>query len=266
MCSSTISLFKTAVPARPRPGATHDRDDDVRDRELCRALRGTQRVIRLDQVKNPSIDSSATKNESKTNGVEMRSLRRMCGVSRKKRCRNSDVRWCDLKEDEVTRVERVSNKRPPPSQYVVTGNFVTLHETRAPRLEEPAKPSVPDIITTSMMTVIRSPRPALEQRGELEVQQLRNSRKLKHRRQTHTMSGLCGSVLIRPTALFFLCIMLVPFRTRSAEECGGQVRASCPLQVAGHGNRSPAGYRANGTCMWHVEADVPPIDGTTSRH
>ncbi|GBP70680.1 hypothetical protein EVAR_88855_1 [Eumeta japonica] len=37
----------------------------------------------------------------------MRSLRSMCGVSRKDRCRNSDVRErCGLKEDVVTRVER----------------------------------------------------------------------------------------------------------------------------------------------------------------
>ncbi|GBP13100.1 hypothetical protein EVAR_93069_1 [Eumeta japonica] len=37
----------------------------------------------------------------------MRSLRSMCGVSHKDRCRNSDVRErCGLKEDVVTRVER----------------------------------------------------------------------------------------------------------------------------------------------------------------
>ncbi|GBP89869.1 hypothetical protein EVAR_65758_1 [Eumeta japonica] len=37
----------------------------------------------------------------------MRSLRTMCGVSRKGRCRNSDVRErCGLKEGVVTRVER----------------------------------------------------------------------------------------------------------------------------------------------------------------
>ncbi|GBP43284.1 hypothetical protein EVAR_31168_1 [Eumeta japonica] len=47
------------------------------------------------------------KNESRINAVEMRSLCSMCGVSRKDRCRNSDVRErCSLKEDVVTRVER----------------------------------------------------------------------------------------------------------------------------------------------------------------
>ncbi|GBP39161.1 hypothetical protein EVAR_26947_1 [Eumeta japonica] len=48
------------------------------------------------------------KNESKINAVEMRSLRSICGVSQKHRCRNSDDRGrCDLKEDVVTRLERV---------------------------------------------------------------------------------------------------------------------------------------------------------------
>ncbi|GBP27034.1 hypothetical protein EVAR_11269_1 [Eumeta japonica] len=47
------------------------------------------------------------KNESKINALEMRSLRSMCGVSRKDRCRNSDVRArCGLKDDVVTGVER----------------------------------------------------------------------------------------------------------------------------------------------------------------
>ncbi|GBP86902.1 9,11-endoperoxide prostaglandin H2 reductase [Eumeta japonica] len=47
------------------------------------------------------------KNESKINAVEMRLLHSMCGVSRKERCRNSDVRKrCSLKEDVMTRVER----------------------------------------------------------------------------------------------------------------------------------------------------------------
>ncbi|GBP69520.1 hypothetical protein EVAR_88421_1 [Eumeta japonica] len=42
-----------------------------------------------------------------TNDVEMRSLRSICGVSQKCRCRNSDVRErCGLKEGIVTRVER----------------------------------------------------------------------------------------------------------------------------------------------------------------
>ncbi|GBP87516.1 hypothetical protein EVAR_86553_1 [Eumeta japonica] len=49
------------------------------------------------------------KNESRINAVEMRSLRSVRGVSQDDRCRNSDVReWCDLKEDVVTRVQRVS--------------------------------------------------------------------------------------------------------------------------------------------------------------
>ncbi|GBP50095.1 hypothetical protein EVAR_17356_1 [Eumeta japonica] len=46
------------------------------------------------------------KNGSGINAVEKRSVRSMCGVSRKDRCRNSDVRErCGLKEGEVTRVE-----------------------------------------------------------------------------------------------------------------------------------------------------------------
>ncbi|GBP34950.1 WD repeat-containing protein 13 [Eumeta japonica] len=49
----------------------------------------------------------AEKNESRINAVEMRSLCIMCGVSRKDRCRNSDVRErCGLKEDVMTRGER----------------------------------------------------------------------------------------------------------------------------------------------------------------
>ncbi|GBP80523.1 hypothetical protein EVAR_63273_1 [Eumeta japonica] len=46
------------------------------------------------------------RNESRTIAVKMRSLRSMCGVSRKDRCRNSDIKVCGLKEDVVTRVER----------------------------------------------------------------------------------------------------------------------------------------------------------------
>ncbi|GBP06245.1 hypothetical protein EVAR_3592_1 [Eumeta japonica] len=47
------------------------------------------------------------KNECRINAVDMRSLRSMCGVSRKDRCRNSDVRErCGLKDDVVTRVGR----------------------------------------------------------------------------------------------------------------------------------------------------------------
>ncbi|GBP91684.1 hypothetical protein EVAR_100264_1 [Eumeta japonica] len=47
------------------------------------------------------------KSESRINAVEMRSLRSMCGVSRKDKCKNSDVRErCGLKADVVTRVER----------------------------------------------------------------------------------------------------------------------------------------------------------------
>ncbi|GBP42489.1 hypothetical protein EVAR_29292_1 [Eumeta japonica] len=39
--------------------------------------------------------------------MEIRSLRSICGMFRKDRCRSSDVReWCGLKEDVVTRVER----------------------------------------------------------------------------------------------------------------------------------------------------------------
>ncbi|GBP88127.1 hypothetical protein EVAR_63935_1 [Eumeta japonica] len=46
-------------------------------------------------------------NERRINAVEMRSLSSIYGVSRKDRCRNSDVKkWCSLKKDVVTRVER----------------------------------------------------------------------------------------------------------------------------------------------------------------
>ncbi|GBP51222.1 hypothetical protein EVAR_85434_1 [Eumeta japonica] len=52
------------------------------------------------------------KNESNINPVEMRSLRSMCGVSQKNRCRNSDIRErCGLKEDVVTRAEKVIRRR-----------------------------------------------------------------------------------------------------------------------------------------------------------
>ncbi|GBP08534.1 hypothetical protein EVAR_77208_1 [Eumeta japonica] len=49
------------------------------------------------------------KNKSRTNTLEIESLRSMCGgVSRKDRCRNSYVRErCGLKEDVVTKVERM---------------------------------------------------------------------------------------------------------------------------------------------------------------
>ncbi|GBP49979.1 hypothetical protein EVAR_37064_1 [Eumeta japonica] len=56
------------------------------------------------------------KNESRINAMEMRSLRSMCGVSRKNRIINNDVRErCGLKEDEVTRVKRkvLPPGRPP---------------------------------------------------------------------------------------------------------------------------------------------------------
>ncbi|GBP93311.1 Wilms tumor protein homolog B [Eumeta japonica] len=47
------------------------------------------------------------KNESRINAVQLRLLRSMCGVSRKNKCRNSDVRGqYGLKEDVVNRVER----------------------------------------------------------------------------------------------------------------------------------------------------------------
>ncbi|GBP38275.1 hypothetical protein EVAR_29219_1 [Eumeta japonica] len=47
--------------------------------------------------------------EKEKNAVEMRSLRSICGVSRKDRRKNSDLRErCGLKEDVVTRVERES--------------------------------------------------------------------------------------------------------------------------------------------------------------
>ncbi|GBP35741.1 Putative uncharacterized protein FLJ37770 [Eumeta japonica] len=50
------------------------------------------------------------KDESRINTVGMRSLRSMCGVSRKDRCRNSDVRERrGLKEDVVIGVERAES-------------------------------------------------------------------------------------------------------------------------------------------------------------
>ncbi|GBP08510.1 hypothetical protein EVAR_77189_1 [Eumeta japonica] len=58
----------------------------------------------------------AEENESRINAVEMRSLRSMCVVSRKDICRNSDVgERCGLKEDVVTRVERVGKGCPKKS-------------------------------------------------------------------------------------------------------------------------------------------------------
>ncbi|GBP17279.1 hypothetical protein EVAR_17769_1 [Eumeta japonica] len=56
------------------------------------------------------------KNESRINAVEMRYLRNMCGLSFKYRCRNSDARGRSaLKEDVVTRAERVEITRDKPS-------------------------------------------------------------------------------------------------------------------------------------------------------
>ncbi|GBP21250.1 hypothetical protein EVAR_84377_1 [Eumeta japonica] len=53
---------------------------------------------KVEQVKDESWVWQK-KNESRINAVEMRSLRSTCGVSRKDRCGNSDVRErCGLKE------------------------------------------------------------------------------------------------------------------------------------------------------------------------
>ncbi|GBP70539.1 hypothetical protein EVAR_47922_1 [Eumeta japonica] len=65
------------------------------------------------------------KNESRINAVEIRSLRSMCGVSRKDRCRKSDVRErCGLQEDVVTRVERGSINLTSCGPPTSTGNEV----------------------------------------------------------------------------------------------------------------------------------------------
>ncbi|GBP76987.1 Glutathione S-transferase [Eumeta japonica] len=56
------------------------------------------------------------KNESRINAVERRSLRSMCGMSRKDRCRNSDVRQrCALKEDVTRRGASTSPERAVPA-------------------------------------------------------------------------------------------------------------------------------------------------------
>ncbi|GBP34521.1 hypothetical protein EVAR_29918_1 [Eumeta japonica] len=68
----------------------------------------TLRKVRL-AIHNGSGSKSwvwQKKNESRINAEEMRSLRSVCGVSRKDRCRGSGVRGrSGLKEDVVTRVE-----------------------------------------------------------------------------------------------------------------------------------------------------------------
>ncbi|GBP77930.1 hypothetical protein EVAR_26540_1 [Eumeta japonica] len=75
----------------------------------------------------------------------MQSLRSVCGVSQKNRCRNSDVRErCVLKEDEVTRVERdgelgdgrsstvVDNKIVDALRHMIkTDQHITYHGNRA---------------------------------------------------------------------------------------------------------------------------------------
>ncbi|GBP85521.1 hypothetical protein EVAR_53745_1 [Eumeta japonica] len=61
---------------------------------------GLQKMV--NKMNNP-----VKKRGMKVNGVKIRSLRSTCGVSRKDRCRKSDVReWRGFKEDLVTRVER----------------------------------------------------------------------------------------------------------------------------------------------------------------
>ncbi|GBP81757.1 hypothetical protein EVAR_62673_1 [Eumeta japonica] len=50
----------------------------------------------------------AEENENGINAVEMQSMRYICGVSLKDKCRNSDVtQGCGLKINVVTKVERV---------------------------------------------------------------------------------------------------------------------------------------------------------------
>ncbi|GBP29625.1 hypothetical protein EVAR_79174_1 [Eumeta japonica] len=57
------------------------------------------------------VGHGSRKSKSRINAVEMRSLRSTCGVSRRNRCRNNDVRGRrDLKEVVVTRVERGVNE------------------------------------------------------------------------------------------------------------------------------------------------------------
>ncbi|GBP00240.1 hypothetical protein EVAR_859_1 [Eumeta japonica] len=52
------------------------------------------------------------KTENRIYAVEMRSVRSMCGVFRRDRCRNSDViERCGLKEDEVTGVEEYKARK-----------------------------------------------------------------------------------------------------------------------------------------------------------
>ncbi|GBP62830.1 hypothetical protein EVAR_44684_1 [Eumeta japonica] len=53
------------------------------------------------------VKAGYCRRKSKFNAVAMRSLHSMCGVSRKDKCRNSDIRKrCGLKEDVVTGVDK----------------------------------------------------------------------------------------------------------------------------------------------------------------
>ncbi|GBP88118.1 hypothetical protein EVAR_63926_1 [Eumeta japonica] len=76
---------------------------------LCDILIEDEKVEQVKEFSNTWVVclQMMKKNESRINAVEMRSLRSMCGVSRKDRCRNSDVRKrSSLKEDIETKVER----------------------------------------------------------------------------------------------------------------------------------------------------------------
>ncbi|GBP86794.1 hypothetical protein EVAR_59240_1 [Eumeta japonica] len=80
------------------------------------------------------------KNECRVNSVETLSLRSMCGVSRKDRCRNSDVR-CGLEKDAVTRVERAQACIKTDKKNLII--YTRAARPRLRRLQPPKSPSPP---------------------------------------------------------------------------------------------------------------------------
>ncbi|GBP81895.1 Segmentation polarity homeobox protein engrailed [Eumeta japonica] len=89
----------------------------IRDDEVTSQDDGHDKCegVQLSSVREESDFLSKERSDSfflMLNAVEIRSLRRMCVVSRKDRCRNSDVsERCGLKEDVVTRAERGPRSR-----------------------------------------------------------------------------------------------------------------------------------------------------------
>ncbi|GBP79715.1 hypothetical protein EVAR_34840_1 [Eumeta japonica] len=88
-------------------------NDDKSDKDIERRVNAGNEVngaflaIMNSKSVSQSVQLAIKKNENRINAVEILSLRSMCGVSLKDRCRNSDVRErCSLKKDVVTRIER----------------------------------------------------------------------------------------------------------------------------------------------------------------